>query len=209
MFFIRYLFALLLCFRIYGLPLDMKEVNYSHIFVDLDGTLVKQDVCMSLFKKIIYKKPLTALKMVFNLLIGQNLLNIEILNENVDYLDFTKVCFHDELMQFINMKKFEGKTVVLATGAPIKIAYKLNEHLSFIFKDVLGSHGMFKCVSKNKLQAIKKYAPGSKFMYIGDSVNDIEVWKGSDFCGIVAEKKFVKKMQNLGIEFDIEFNAYL
>ncbi len=182
-------------------------MNYSHIFVDLDGTLVKRDVSLALCKKIIHKKPFTALKMIFNLLVGKKLLNIEILNDHAEYIDFTEACFHEGLIQFINAQKAAGKIVVLATGAPIKIASKLNKYLSFMFEDVLGSHGLFQCVSKNKLQVIKKYAAGGKFMYIGNSTQDIAVWKGSDFCGIVAKKRFVKKMQNLGLEFKLLFKS--
>ncbi|QEK38272.1 hypothetical protein FZC35_02775 [Candidatus Cytomitobacter indipagum] len=183
--------------------------DYSHIFVDLDGTLIKQNISLELFKRLIIRHPLIALKIQINFCLNKKQLNIDILGKYVNCIDIRKMQFHNQLLKFLKEKKKLGKKIVLATGSPVKLAEKVNFYLNNLFDDVIGSYGKLRCVSKDKLVEIEKYPNKNKFMYIGNSNQDIEVWLGSDLCGVVEKESFAKLIsEEHGINFDIAFKNF-
>ncbi|QEK38748.1 haloacid dehalogenase-like hydrolase [Candidatus Cytomitobacter primus] len=200
-------------------------IDYSYIFVDLDGTLVKQNVGFELFKALIFKCPFVALKVQLNFLMNRKMLNIDILNKYAMYLNFAKLDFHAELVNFIKCEKKRGKKIILATGSPIKIAERLNIYLNNLFDGVIGSHGDLRCVSEKKLIEINKYinkrsyvqniehddlskSYNVQFMYIGNSNQDITVWEGAGLCAVVGDNDFKSRMRLHNIVFDIEFAPF-
>lgn len=176
--------------------------NCSHIFVDLDGTLIKQNICFELFKTLIWRHPLVALKIQFNYFLNQKQLNIDILARYSNYVNVHKLRFHDELLSFLTKARNSGKKIILATGSPVKLGEKVNYFLNNLFDHVIGSYGQLRCVSQNKLDEIKKYALNNRFMYIGNSKQDIAVWHGSDLCGAVAHTSFIDEIST---KYDISF----
>ncbi len=165
---------------------------YSHVFVDLDGTFIKENISLEVFKAIMIKRPLTGLKMIMNTLLNKKLVNIEILNDNHKFIPYSFLNINNKLFSFLKKEKSRKKKIILATGAPVQIAREFNKHIGDFFEHVIGSYDLFQCISKNKLKAIKEFAPNCDFLYIGDSLQDIEVWKGSSYCGVIGEIKGVK-----------------
>ncbi|USO00926.1 MAG: hypothetical protein H6845_01215 [Alphaproteobacteria bacterium] len=128
-----------------------------------------------------------------------------LLNKYAYLLDVPSLTFNDKLFSFLMKEKNRGVRVVLATGSPVKIGNMVDLHLGNFFDKVIGSIDKT-LISTNKLLAIREYlshvSGERKFLYIGDSVQDLAVWSGADFKALVGDLRIAKEY---GVNFDIIF----
>lgn len=143
--------------------------------VDFDGTLFKNDFFLEIFFKTLLERPFYLFKLYFvkkmNLLeIKFELLSKHQINYDVNFL------MSQMVINWINENKNRFTNVYLVSASPdffIKSILKNQE----IFDDVYGSvHINLKGI--DKLQFIQQKW-GSNFTYIGDSKDDIPIFKNA------------------------------
>ena len=151
--------------------------------VDLDGTLISNDMSVTSFFETILKKPQLIpacyrwhheggrARLKYN--IG------EIYNVNISRLKFNL-----ELIDYLKeLAENPDNSIYLVSGSTQSIVSKIASYFSF-FKEGFGSSIDVNLTGKNKLALIKKYFGDSDVCYIGNARVDLKVWEGTH-SGIV------------------------
>lgn len=144
------------------------------LVVDLDGTLVKTDLLFELFLVYIKGNPFR----VFNILIwamnGKAYLK-EKLSSSAD-VDVSVLPYESEVVEFILEEKSRGRVIVLATASHILIAKRIADYLGFV-DAVLATEGEINLASKKKAVRITNEFGEKNFDYMGNSMDDLAVWR--------------------------------
>ena len=162
--------------------------NIRPIFVDLDGTLLATDTLWELLVLLLRQRPAIMLKLPFWFLQGRAVFKKKIA-EYVS-LDPATLPYRESVMSYLAEQKQAGRQIVLATGADQHIAESIAEHLQ-LFDHVIASDGVISRTGYQKLQAIREYAGNKDFDYMGDSIQDLPVWKESKRALLVEPSAFV------------------
>ena len=141
--------------------------------IDLDGTLIKEDVTWAATVLLLKQAPWKIGHLVCWLLCGRGRLK-ERLGQHV-LLDPAQLTYHPELIAFIREERQRGRYIVLATAADQRIASAIAAHVG-IFDEVLASDGIINLRAKRKAQALCQRFGEGQFTYAGNSKDDLKVW---------------------------------
>ncbi len=171
----------------------MKKANY--LVVDLDGSLIKNDLLVDSALFFIFQNPLNIFRILLYLLKGKANLKHQ-LAQKVD-IDADYLPYNQEVLKIIEEKKASGAKIILATASNIKYAQKINEFLG-LFDDILASSELVNLKSKNKAdKLVEKFGEGN-FDYIGNSKDDLAVWSKSDCSYIVSKSsRLISKVKKI------------
>lgn len=151
--------------------------------VDLDGTILLGDSFLESFLALVGTRPWFLFFIPFWLLRGKAALKQEISRRVALHVSTFPV--REELVEVLRQEKGNGKKLVLATGADAKIADAVAQHLGF-FDAVLASNGLTNLTGEKKREAIQRMVGGRTFDYVGNSWEDIPVWKAASSSIVVA-----------------------
>jgi len=152
----------------------MKLNNTIPCVVDLDGTLISTDSLHESLLKLILKNPFTVLKFPFWLLSGKASFKAKV--SSLIEIDAATLPYNSELIEWLEVQKNGGRSLVLCTAADIKIADAISNHMP-IFDVVMASDGDINLAGVNKGEALKNRFGEKGFDYAGDSNIDFGVWK--------------------------------
>lgn len=141
--------------------------------IDLDGTLIKEDVTWKATVLLLQRTPWRLGHLLYWLLRGRAYLKAR-LGHSV-HLDPAQLTYNTELIAFIWKERQQGRTVVLATAADQSIAQAIADHLG-IFDEVLASNGITNLRAEKKAKALCQRFGEGQFTYAGNSRDDLEVW---------------------------------
>ncbi len=154
---------------------SVEKAATQIIFVDLDHTLVATDLAWESLIQLLKKSPLfpiqvlswrvQGLAVLKRNLAGAFPVRPEILPYRPEVLDWLK-----------EKRRAQGARIYLATAAPEAWARAVSEHLG-LFDGVLASNDTVNLKGTAKLKAIKDICGDQKFTYLGDSAEDLKVWK--------------------------------
>ena len=148
-------------------------INTYPICVDLDGTLIEEDVSWLSFKVFIKKNLLNIFLSLFWLVKGRAYLKLK-LSQYVP-LPFEILTFNLCLIEKLKEAHKGGAQLVLATGATQHYAQYISDYLG-CFDDVFGSEDKINLTGKNKRQRLVNTFGLYHFYYIGNSAADLKVW---------------------------------
>ena len=155
--------------------------------VDFDGTFFKNDFFLEVFFKTLLERPFYLLKVCF--LKNFNLIEIKILLL-LDYRINYDVTFliNPVVLNWINDNKSRFSNIFLVSASPeFFIKYILQNQQ--VFDDLFGSvHVNLKGIEKLKFIQ-KKW--GSNFAYIGDSSDDIPIFKVANEAFKIINNKLI------------------
>ena len=161
--------------------------------VDLDGTILLGDSFFESFLSLVGTRPWFLIFIPLWLLRGKAVLKHEISRRVT--LNVSTFPVREELVEVLRQEKRNGKKLVLATGADAKIAGALASHLG-LFDAVLASDGVTNLTGPRKTKAIQEMVCGKQFDYIGNSWEDIPVWKAANSSIVVAPSpRLLKTLQ--------------
>jgi len=145
------------------------------LFVDLDGTLIKEDLSDIAFSHSLKNFPL---KTLFYLLIflfkGKPYLKYKI---SKDYtIPFEKLNFNKAAFDFIREIKDRHRTVYLISGSHQILVNQIAKYLN-IFYESFGTRDNFNMVGSNKVKFINEKLKIIDFDYLGNSHKDLPIWK--------------------------------
>lgn len=168
--------------------------NHKPICVDLDGTLIRNDVTIDAIRALIRQNFFNIFKIGMWFLRGRAYMKKR-LSENVE-LDVSKLCYNKKFLDFIISKKNDGHQLFLATACDKSYAEKIADSLK-IFDGVFSSDGVSNLRASAKAYALVTIFGERGFIYAGNSKDDLDVWEKSDACILVNPSKYVlKKIKN-------------
>lgn len=156
--------------------------------VDLDGTLVRGDLLWECILSLLKTRPLTLLLLPFWLFSG--VANAKQQLAARAQLNAAQLPYRCEVLDLLARERQEGRKIILVTGADRRLANCVAAHLG-LFDEVHASEGQVNLVGKNKAAFLTERFSSSGFEYIGDSTNDLDVWRVADGAYVVGSKRRV------------------
>ena len=165
------------------------------ICVDLDGTLIRNDISIETALKFMSSGVIHIFKLIYWLCYGIAYTKYRI----SQYIDInpSELDYNNNLLMFLKIKKREGYKLFLATGSTMKYANQIADYLK-IFSDVFASNQNNNLIAKNKAQKLEQVFGNKGFIYVGNSIDDIPVWKKAKQCLVVSpNSKVIKSLKNM------------
>jgi len=144
-------------------------------FVDLDGTLIKEDLSDLAFSHSLKNFPLKTLFYLFIFLFkGKPYLKYKI---SKDFkIPFEKLTFNKAAFDFIREVKNRHRSVYLISGSHQILVDQIGKYLNIFFES-FGTRDNFNMVGINKVKFIKENLKIYDFDYFGNSYKDLPIWK--------------------------------
>lgn len=142
--------------------------------VDLDGTLLATDALWESMLGLLKNKPMMVLYFPMWLLKGKAFFKQQVARQ-VE-LDPALLPYRNEVLSFLKVEKQSGTELVLASASDERIVKRVADHLG-LFSAVLASDGITNLSGSNKLRALERHTGGRGFDYIGNSRQDLPLWK--------------------------------
>lgn len=168
------------------------DPNLKPLCVDLDGTLVATDTLWEGLLGIVLRNPLMVFAAFVWLLRGKAALKFAVA-ERSDR-DPATWPYRPEILEYLEREKRTGRRMILATGAPKKVAHGVARHLG-IFDGVLHSSDTINLTASRKRDAlVEQYGQGG-FDYLGDSRDDVVVFEAANEAIVVAPDRAAERWQ--------------
>ena len=147
------------------------------LFVDLDGTVIKEDIGQLALKKHISNNFFNIIGILFRfLMFGKPNVKFHV---SKDYnINFDEIHFNQSCLDFIETAKKSDRKVYLISGSHELAIKKITDKLN-IFDGVYGTTKNYNMISLNKVKFIKDTLKINDFDYIGNSHQDLAVWENS------------------------------
>jgi len=176
------------------------------LFVDLDGTLIKEDLSNLAFSHSLKNYPL---KTIFYLLVylfkGKPYLK-EKISKNFT-IPFEHLTFNKAAFDFIREVKNRHRAVYLISGSHQILVDQMGKYLNIFFES-FGTRSNFNMVGYNKVQFIKEDLKIIDFDFFGIIHKDLPIWKYTKRAiHTNASKKLIKTIKSLDFE-DKEIPAH-
>ena len=144
--------------------------------VDLDGTLVNTDTLWESFLQLCKKNPIVAFLSLFYIFKGKQYFKANIANKV--HLDPTCLPYNHRFMEYLKAERMQGRKLILITGTYQSIAQSVADHLG-IFDEVHGTNLHTNLIGVNKEDYLVNLIGEKKFLYAGNSHDDLKVWRSS------------------------------
>jgi 4-hydroxybenzoate polyprenyltransferase/phosphoserine phosphatase len=155
---------------------ESKVEKSKPLCVDLDGTLVKSDTLVDSLLVLARTHPLLLWRLPGQVLRGKAQFK-SFVTENV-VLDVVHLPYNRTLLRFLQQEHARGREIYLATGADIRLAQRVADHLG-IFDGVLGSDGVRNLTGNRKLESLRNRLGGNDFVYVGNDTPDLPLMAGA------------------------------
>ena len=169
------------------------------LFVDLDGTLIKEDLSNLAFSHSLKNYPF---KTLFYLLVflfkGKPYLKDKI-SKNFD-IPFENLTFNKAAFNFIREVKNRHRVVYLISGSHQILVDQMGKYLNIFFES-FGTRDNFNMVGSNKVQFIKENLKIHDFDYLGNSHKDLPIWRYTKRAIYTnASQKLIKTINSQDLE---------
>ena len=145
------------------------------LFVDLDGTLIKEDLSNLAFSHSLKNYPFrTLFYLLVFLLRGKPYLKDKI-SKNFE-IPFKNLTFNKAAFDFIREVKNRHRVVYLISGSHQILVDQMGKYLNIFFES-FGTRDNFNMVGSNKVQFIKENLKIHDFDYLGNSHKDLPIWR--------------------------------
>lgn len=161
------------------------------IAVDLDGTFTLTDTLHESLVALAKLKPYLLLMLPFWFFNGKSYFKKKV----ADYseLDVKTLPYNLQLINWLREEKHNGKNIVLATAANKKVAQAVVNNFE-IFDGYIASDININLKSYNKRNALQEMYGIKGYDYVGNSIDDVEVWAGACNAIVVnASDRVLKK----------------
>jgi phosphoserine phosphatase len=143
------------------------------ICVDLDGTLIQTDILVE--SLLLACRSWTTFRSIPRLLVRGKAAFKAGLAESCAP-PCALLPYDTVLIDFLKQRKTTGIELLLVTASNSSIAVRINEHLDFLFDDVLASDEHHNLRGDNKARLLVERFGERGFTYIGNDAADLRVW---------------------------------
>lgn len=166
------------------------------LVVDLDGTLIRNDLLEETMVGFILRNPLRIFLVIKWLLSGKA--NLKFHLAQLTHIDVESLPYNQRVIDLIKEERSKGRVVVLATASHVIYAKKISEHLG-LFDQVFATEKNLNLSAQNKCDKLVKEFGKGDFDYIGNSCDDLHVWKWSRLAYVVNPSASLRgRLKNLG-----------
>ena len=145
------------------------------LFVDLDGTLIREDLSNLAFAHSLKNYPLKTIFYLFVFLFkGKPYLKDKI-SKNYT-IPFENLTFNKAAFDFIREVKKRHRVVYLISGSHQVLVDQMAKYLNTFFES-FGTKDNLNMVGNNKVQFIKENLKIHDFDYLGNSHKDLPIWQ--------------------------------
>ena len=145
------------------------------LFVDLDGTLIKEDLSNLAFMDYLKKKPFKTLyHLIIFLFKGKPYLK-EIISTDFR-VPIESLTFNKSALDYVRDIKNRHRVVYLISGSHQILVNQIDNHLKIFFES-FGTQDNFNMVGSNKIKFINRKLNIQDFDYFGNSRKDLPIWK--------------------------------
>ena len=145
------------------------------LFVDLDGTLIQEDLSDLAFSYSLKNSPFkTLLYLLVFLFKGKPYLKYKISKDFI--IPFENLTFNKAAFDFIRNVKNRHRAVYLISGSHQVLVDQIAKYLNIFFES-FGTRENFNMVGSNKVNFIKENLKIHDFDYLGNSHKDLPIWK--------------------------------
>ncbi len=161
--------------------------------VDLDGTLIKNDMSVTSFFAMALRRPFLLGKFFRWHREGGRALLKHRLGEIYEF-DPADLKFNAELVAYLEeLARDPANEIYLVSGSTQKIVDRIAARFPF-FRGAFGSSPEINLTGRNKLALIRARFGAGPVCYAGNARVDLKVWKGTDSAIVVsARRRFIKK----------------
>ncbi|MDB0031767.1 hypothetical protein N9E32_00590 [Alphaproteobacteria bacterium] len=145
------------------------------LFVDLDGTLIKEDLSDLAFSHSLKNYPFKTLFYLFIFLFKGKPYLKEKISKNFT-VPFANLTFNKAALDFIGEVKNRHRVVYLISGSHQTLVDQMDKFLNIFFES-FGTRDSFNMVGINKVYFIKNNLKINNFEYLGNSKKDLPIWK--------------------------------
>lgn len=165
--------------------------NNKPLVVDLDGTLLRSDMLVESGLAFVRAQPLRFyLPLIWLARGGKAQLKARLAEQSA--LDVATLPFNDAVLALLQKEKASGRSLVLATAAHRSYAERIGEHLG-LFDRVLATDCDINLSAGRKRDALVDAFGEKGFDYVGNSHDDLAVWKAADAAIVVDPEPGVAK----------------
>lgn len=163
--------------------------------IDCDNTLIATDLLFEACFLLLKQHPTKLFLLPFWLIKGKAFLK-QRLTEYVTF-DWETLPYRPETLEVIEKARQDERKVVLATASPKVWAEGIANHLK-CFDEIFATEKATNLSSRNKADKLTEQFGIQGFDYVGDSKDDIAVWKNAN-KGIIVnnQQSLVEKIQRL------------
>ena len=152
------------------------------LIVDLDHTLINTDLLFESSKGVLKQQPWLILLYPFWFFQGKGYLKDQLVRRFT--MDVSTLPYIQDTIDYINERKKQGSTIVLATASHKDYAFAVAKHIG-LFDDVMASNADFNLSSHNKADKLIERFGHKGFDYMGDHMRDMPVWEASNLSILV------------------------
>ena len=169
------------------------------LFVDLDGTLIKEDLSALAFSQSLKNNPFKTLFYLFIFLFKGKPYLKEKISKNFT-VPFANLTFNKAALNFIKEAQNKHRVVYLISGSHQTLVDQMDNFLNIFFES-FGTKNDFNMVGSNKVQFIKDKLKIHDYDYLGNSHKDLPIWKHTKRAlHTNASIKLKKTINSLGFE---------
>ena len=151
--------------------------------VDLDGTLIKSDVLVEGFLRLVKANILMLFATLYWLLRGRAYLKAQIAQRSS--LDIALLPYNQLLLDWLRAERQCGRRLVLCTAANELVANRIASHLG-LFEATLSSNDTLNLSGRRKAQLLQTRFGVGGFDYAGNALTDLHVWQVARRAIVVA-----------------------
>ncbi|MGB0935521.1 MAG: hypothetical protein ACPGXY_05590 [Alphaproteobacteria bacterium] len=147
------------------------------ITVDLDGTLIFNEISFFTLIKYLKQKPWGVFMVMYWWIRGFNPYVKQQLAKSATF-DPSELDFNEPLLMSLGTLHSQGRKLLLVTGADQAHADLIAHHAG-IFSGAHGSNGKVNLIGKNKAAFLSETFGRKGFIYYGNSWQDVKVWEAA------------------------------
>lgn len=159
----------------------MKNNGNVPICVDLDGTLIKNDLTLWSMETFVRKNVFNIFKLAFFVISKSWAYAKKVVAQEID-LDMSVLEYNKKFVNFLTEKRCFGTPLFLATASDEIYANQVADDLG-IFDGVFASNGDVNLAAETKAKTLCAIFGEKGFIYAGNSKDDLKVWEKS--CGAI------------------------
>ena len=164
--------------------------NKKILVINLDGTLVKSDMLYETFWSAFEKNLFIPLISICKLFFGKSHIKNFLANNanfDVETLPYNKI-----VIDYIQRHKSQGGKVALVSSSAELVALKISKHIN-LFDEVYASSKQIKLNGINKALFLNQRYGIRKYDYLGNSLEDIQIWKYSNKAITIDASRYLEK----------------
>lgn len=165
-----------------------KPVNKPNVYVDLDGTLTPSDLLLESLLLLIRRNFFYCFLFFYWLFKGRWYAKQQVFSRVK--LNAADIPIDDDVLKLLRQYKADGHSIILATASPITQANLIAEQINIFDRVIASEFNNLK--GKAKLAAIESDSQEQPFIYFGDSLPDISIWKKASLAIAVNPSLYVR-----------------